>query len=151
MKKTALRLTGFVLVAGAIAHLVAIPLGPDAYEFLGAPAGLVQMASVGHPRAAITCVVIATFLLVLAAYAFSAAGAIARLPLLRTVLALAGAGLVVRGLAFVPLILWRPEVLGGLCGRCQGIDWFVIGTSVLCLLLGIGLLSGVRGDSAQPR
>jgi hypothetical protein len=127
---------------GAAAHLLAIPAGPDGYAMLGAPAGLVDMARVGHPRAALTCVAIAALLLVLAAYAFSAAGTIARLPLLRPVLAVAGTGLIVRGLAFVPLILWRPELLGGLCGRCQGIDSFVVGTSLLCMLLGACLLAG---------
>jgi hypothetical protein len=144
-----LRLSGLTLVAGAAAHLLAIPAGPDWYAMLGAPAGLVEMARFGHPRAALTCVVIAVLLLVLAAYAFSAAGAIARLPLLRPLLAIAGTGLIVRGLVFVPLILWRPGLLGGLCGRCQGIDAFVVGTSLLCLLLGASLLVGAV--AANPR
>ena len=112
-----LRATGFTLIAGAVAHLLAIPAGPEGYALLGAPAGLVEMARVGHPRAAITCAAIAALLIVLASYAFSAAGSIKRLPFLRPVLAVAGVGLIVRGLAFVPVILWKPELLDGLGGR----------------------------------
>lgn len=144
-----LRIAGALLLAGAAAHLLAIAGGPEWYAQLGAPAGLVEMARMGHPRAAATCVAIALLLGVLAAYAFSAAGTIGRLPLLRVVLAVAGAGLLARGAAFVPLILWRPELLAGLCGRCQFVDGFVIATSALCLFLGACLLAGLARP-AQP-
>jgi hypothetical protein len=144
-----LRASGTILLAGAAAHLLVIAGGAEWYAQLGAPAGLIEMASAGHPRAAATCVAIALLLGVLAAYAFSAAGAIGRLPLIRAVLAVAGAGLVVRGAAFVPLIFWRPELLAGLCGRCQGVDWFVIATSALCLFLGACLLAGAKAQGPQ--
>lgn len=146
---TPLRIAGALLLAGAAAHLLAIAGGPEWYAQLGAPTGLVEMARIGHPRAAATCVAIALLLGVLAAYAFSAAGTIGRLPLLRVVLAVAGAGLLARGAAFVPLILWRPELLAGLCGRCQGVDGFVIATSALCLFLGACLLAGLARPT-QP-
>lgn len=149
LTNTLLRASGTILLAGSAAHLLVIAGGPEWYAQLGAPAGLVEMARMGHPRAAATCVAIALVLGVLAAYAFSAAGTIARLPLLRVVLAVAGAGLLVRGAAFVPLILWRPELLAGLCGRCHGIDWFVIATSALCLLLGACLLAGAMATRPQ--
>lgn len=146
---TFLHASGAILLAGAAAHLLVIAGGPEWYAHLGAPAGLVEMARAGHPRAAATCVAIALLLGALAAYAFSAAGTIARLPLLRVVLAIAGAALLVRGAAFVPLVLWRPGLLGGLCGRCQGVDWFVIATSALCLFLGACLVAGAAATRPQ--
>ena len=149
LARNALHAPGTILLVGAAAHLLVIAGGPEWYAQLGAPAGLVEMARMGHPRAAATCVAIALVLGVLAAYAFSASGTIRRLPLTRAVLAVAGTGLVLRGAAFVPLILWRPELLSGLCGRCEGVDWFVIATSVLCLFLGASLLAGVVGLRPQ--
>jgi len=133
--------TGIAAVAGAVLHL-AIPFGgPDWYAFFGAPHGIVELARRGHPRPPITCVAIAGLLSVIAAYAFSGAGWIRRLPMLRVVLGAAGIALIARGLLFVPLILWRPDALARICD-CRSIDAFILLTSALCLAMGAGLALG---------
>lgn len=139
--KNYLLLVGVAACAGSVLHIAIIFGGPDWYAFFGAPRGLVEMARTGNIRAPISCVVIAAFLALLAAYAFSGAGVIRRLPLLRFGLASAAAILILRGVVFVPLIAWRPVTLSGICD-CRSVDGFVIGTSVLCLAMGIGYALG---------
>ena len=141
--RTGLLASGALLVVGALLHIATIFGGPAWYAFLGAPAGLVAMAESGSLRPAISCVVIAAILLICAAYAFSGAGVIRRLPAARAVLAVVGLGLLIRGLMFPPLVAWQPALLIGICGRCQSVNMFVIVTSALCLLVGAGLIIGV--------
>ena len=139
--KSYLFLVGVAASAGSVLHIAIIFGGPDWYAFFGAPRGLVEMARVGNIRAPISCLVIAAFLALLAAYAFSGTGVIRRLPLLRFGLASAAAVLILRGVLFVQLIAWRPVALSGIC-NCRRVDAFVIVTSVLCLAMGIGYAMG---------
>lgn len=139
--KTYLILAGFAGSLGAALHIAIIFGGPDWYALFGAPQGLVEMARDGNIRAPISCVVIAAFLSLLAAYAFSGAGVIRRLPFLRVGLASIAAVLVLRGVVFVPLIVWRPGALSGICD-CRSVDAFIILTSALCLALGVGYALG---------
>lgn len=134
-------LAGVAACAGAVVHIAIIFGGPDWYAYFGAPRGLVEMARAGNLRAAISCVVIAALLAVLAAYAFSAAGVIRRLPFLRIGLASIAAVLILRGVAFIPLIIWRPTALSGICD-CRSVDTFIIVTSGLCLAMGIAYALG---------
>lgn len=130
-------LTGIAALVGALLHIAIMIGGPDWYDFFGAPQGLVQMARDGNPRAPISCLIISGILFIFTAYAFSAAGLIKRLPLLRTITALIATVLILRGLIFIPLILLNPEMLSGICD-CRNIDTFIVATSLLCLALGIG-------------
>lgn len=134
---------GIVAVVGAALHIAILVGGADWYAFFGAPRRLVEMARVGNPRAAISCLVIAAILLTLACYAFSGAGVLRRLPFLRSALTLIAAALLLRGVLFVPLIVWRPGVLAGVCD-CQRVDTFIIVTSLICLGTGIGFAIGAR-------
>src|SRR4249920_843267 len=97
----ALLWSGAATAAGGLLHLAIIFGGPDWYQFFGAPPALVQMARDGQPRAAISCVAIASVLFAFSVYAFSGAGLIRNLPMLRTSLFLIGGGLLVRGILFV--------------------------------------------------
>lgn len=133
--------TGVAAAAGALLHVAILIGGPDWYAFFGAPQGLVEMARAGNPRAPISCLVIAAILLLFAAYAFSGAGMIRRLPLLRTVLVLIASLLILRGILFIPLVLWRPGALAGICD-CRSVDTFIVATSIVCLALGIGYAVG---------
>ncbi len=142
--------SGALALAGALLHL-AVPFGgPAWYTFLGAPPRLAAMAEAGSFRAALTCVVIAMVLLIVALYALSGLGLVRRLPLLRTGLAAIGVVLVTRGVAFIPLVLWYPRLLSGLCGRCEAINPFVVVTSALCLFAGVGFLLGAARPVANP-
>jgi hypothetical protein len=151
--KNYLVFVGVVATAGALLHIAILFGGPDWYAFFGAPQGLVDMARAGNVRAPISCLVIAAFLSLLAAYAFSGAGVIRRLPFLRLVLSSIAGVLILRGILFVPLILWRPGTLSGIC-ECRSVDAFIIVTSVLCLAMGIGYALGAlaaRNNSFKPK
>jgi len=141
-------LVGGAAFAGAVLHIAILFGGPDWYAAFGAPRRLVDMARAGSLRPAISCVVIAAALSVLAAYAFSGAGRMRRLPLLRPVLALSASILILRGLLFIPLILWSPATLTRICD-CQRVDFFIVSTSLLCLTLGIGLGLGALHARAR--
>lgn len=141
-----LLLAGVATSMGAAFHILIIFGGPDWYAFFGAPQGLVDMARDGNIRAPISCVVIAAFLSLLAAYAFSGAGVIRRLPSLRLGLASIAIVQILRGVLFVPLIVWRPGALSGICD-CRGVDAFIIITSALCLVLGVGYALGAIAAS----
>ena len=102
------------------------------------------MAREGQPRAAISCVAIASVLLAFSAYAFSGAGLIRRLPLLRLTLFLIGIGLLLRGIVFVPMAVWYPRVVARICD-CNGADTFAVTTSAICLVVGLGYTIGAFG------
>jgi len=144
---------GIAASAGALLHIAIIFGGPDWYAFFGAPQALVELARSGHPRAPISCLVIAGVLSVFAAYAFSGAGAIRRLPLLRLVLASIGSVLILRGLLFPLLILWRPDSLSHICD-CRSVDTFIVVTSAICFFMGIGYALGAvaaPNNSFKPK
>jgi len=155
----ALLWSGVATTLGGLLHIAIIFGGPDWYQFFGAPAGLVQMARDGKPRAALSCLAIASVLFVFAAYAFSGAGLIRRLPLLRTGLFLIGGGLLLRGIAFVPVAVWFPQLVARICD-CDGADTFALTTSAICLFVGLGYTvgafdmmrrSGEKGDAHGTR
>ena len=140
---------GLLCVAGALVHL-AIPIGgPAWYDFFGAPPALGTMAAAGLARPVVTCVLIAAVLFGIAAYAFSASGALRPLPGLRGVLFLVGLGLTLRGAAFPIVAMQAPWRLGQVCGRCDGFNGFVLLTSVLCLFIGMGFLVGAWRHEAR--
>lgn len=134
---------GFTMLAGAIVHVAIIFGGPDWYRFFGAPEQLAQMAANGRWYPVIACLAIATLLLVWAAYAFAGAGVIRPLPLTRTALCLIAAVLIVRGVVFIPVAVWRPDLLGTIC-NCRGVDAFIVVTSALCLGTGLAYAFGAR-------
>ncbi|MEO8103011.1 MAG: hypothetical protein ABI790_10810 [Betaproteobacteria bacterium] len=144
-----LRLAGIAASAGAALNIAIIFGGPDGYAFFGAPPGLIEMARSGHVRAPLTCLVIAAFLALLAAYAFSGAGVIRRLPFLRIGLGAIAAVLILRGALFIPLIVWRPGALAGICD-CRSVDTFTVVTSALCLAMGVGYALGAMAAIAAP-
>ena len=151
--KSYLFLVGVAALAGAVLHIAIIFGGPDWYAFFGAPRGLVEMARAGNIRAPISCMVIAAFLTLLAAYAFSGAGVMRRLPFLRLGLASIAVVLLLRGILFVPLVVWRPGALSRICD-CQRVDTFIIVTSALCLAMGVGYALGALAapnNSFKPK
>ena len=68
------------------------------------------------------------------------------MPLLRTGLFLIGGGLLLRGIAFVPLAVWYPSAVARICD-CHGADAFAVTTSAICLLVGLGYTAGALGVS----
>ncbi len=118
---------GWLSVIAAVLHIACIFGGPDWYRFFGAGEGMAQAAARGEWKPGIITLAIGTILLVWGAFAFSGAGVLPRLPLLRTGLIAITAVYLLRGLVFMPLHFWRP----------QHSDSFAIWSSAIVLIYGI--------------
>jgi hypothetical protein len=102
---------GGLSLAASLLHAACIAGGPSWYRFLGAGEGMARAAERGEPRPALITAGIAVVLAVWAAYAFSGAGLIGRLPLLRLALIAITAVYLLRGMVlFVPRALGRPDL-----------------------------------------
>jgi hypothetical protein len=122
-------LSGWTSIAAAIAHLACIFGGAPWYLFMGAPPGLVLAAERGNERLAVITVFIAIIILGWAAYAFSAAGLLRRLPFTRPALVAISAVLLGRGLSFFLFPVWRGW-------RPDLSQIFMIWSSLICLFMG---------------
>ena len=130
---------GSLSVVAALLHLAIIVGGPDWYRFFGAGEAMARAAERGSARPVIITLGIAAILLVWAAYAFSGAGLIRRLPLLRTALVAISAVYLARALVPLPMILARPNL----------VDPFLMWSSAIVLLYGLAYAIGTW--SAWPR
>jgi hypothetical protein len=119
---------GWLSVAAALLHLACIPGGPDWYRFFGAGEPIARAAERGMWMPHLMAAAIAAMLGVAAAYAFSAAGSIRRLPLLRTGLVVISIVYLLRGLVVVaPSVMSRPDLSAQ----------FMLWSSLIVLLYGI--------------
>lgn len=106
-------IAGGVLSALASAlHLAVIAGGPDWYRFFGAGEAMAKAAERGSMMPVVVTLGIATLLAVWAAYAWSGAGLMRRLPLLRTALVVISAIYLARGLLILPIALTVPYAGG---------------------------------------
>jgi hypothetical protein len=96
---------GVLSAAAALAHIAIIIGGPRWYAFFGAGKRMVRLAEQGAPSATLITLGIAAVLAVWSAYAFSGAGLLPRLPLLRLGLVVISAVYLIRGLVFVPAVM----------------------------------------------
>jgi hypothetical protein len=135
--------SGLAALAAGVLHLAIVFGGPAWYAFFRAPEPIVRMAGAGALYPTIFCLVVAALLVLCAAYAFSGAGLLRPLPFLRTGLVFVGSVFILRGVVFIPLLFLRPDVLARVC-NCNGIDTFLIVSSVICLATGIGYVVGSR-------
>jgi hypothetical protein len=110
MGRSLLIAAGWMSIVASILHLACIIGGPAWYRFFGAGEQIAQAAERGSLTPAIITAGIATILGIWAAYAFSGAGIIGRLPLLRTALVAISAVLLIRGLGFPLMQIWRPDL-----------------------------------------
>ncbi len=121
----------------AVVHFACIFGGPDWYRFLGAGERMARAAGRGDRYPSLITMAIATMLSIWAAYAWSGAGLIGRLPLLRLGLIVITALYLVRGLVFV-----RPSLFG----RPDWSESFLLWSSLIVLGIGglhlIGLVGG---------
>lgn len=123
---------GLLSAAAALLHVGVILWGPDGYRFFGAGEQMAQLAEDGSWAPALVSLGIGAVLAVWSAYAFSAAGLIPRLPLLRTALVLISAIYLLRGLVLVPaLIVNRGAVMP-----------FVLWSSLIVLVYGLAYAIG---------
>jgi hypothetical protein len=100
-----LKLAGWLSAAVAALHVMIVFLGPWAYRYFGAGEDMARQAEAGSLLpAALTLCIVAVFA-VFALYAFSGAGSVRRLPLLRTGLVVIGLIYTARGLGLIPELL----------------------------------------------
>lgn len=96
-------------VAASLLHIACIFGGPDWYRFFGAGEAIAQSAENGSWQPAFMTTIIAAIIMGWAIYAFSAAGYLPHVPLLRTGLILITIVLLLRSAAFFIDDLWLPE------------------------------------------
>jgi len=111
----------------ALLHVMVIFGGPDWYRFFGAGEHMAQMAEQGLWQPVLVTLFITTVLVIWGLYAFSAAGLIRRLPLLKTALVIISCIYLLRGLAAIPIMVIKPEV----------VDSFLIWSSLICFVYGM--------------
>lgn len=99
---------GALSLAAALLHLAVIAGGADWYRFFGAGEELARAAEQGSLRPALITLAVASILGLWAAFAFSGAGRLRRLPLLRTALVGISAIYLARGLLLVPVAIYLP-------------------------------------------
>ncbi|WP_293931555.1 hypothetical protein [Iodobacter sp.] len=115
-----------IALFGALIHWVAPLIGPDWYAFLTAPRWVVDSARNGTLEAPLSAVLIGFLMFTCAVYAFSGAGVMKRLPLLRTGLIVISSICLLRGLLLVPLLIRVPELLSAF-DIVGSVVWFVAG------------------------
>lgn len=130
-------LAGTSAFLGGLLHIIALLGGADWIHFFHAPPSVVESARQGTWLAPVSTLLITALMWLCSLYAFSAAGFVHRLPLLRTGLFVVAFICVVRGLIFFPLIMINPAWL-------KRLDTFEIVASVIWLAIGIFFALGLR-------
>ena len=131
-RNPALVIGGLLSVAASLLHIGCIIGGPDWYRFFGAGEQMATMAEQGSMTPTLLTLGIAVILAIWAAYAFSGAGLLPRLPLLRTGLVTISAIYLLRGLALIPaLIINRGDLMP-----------FVLWSSLIVLVYGLAYAIG---------
>jgi hypothetical protein len=100
---------GLLSAIAALLHIAIIIGGPDWYRFFGAGEGMARAAAQGRMMPTLITLGIAAMLAIWAAYAFSGAGLIPRLPFLRIALVIISSIFLLRALAVVPFLLIQTE------------------------------------------
>ena len=102
---------GMLSLTAALVHIACIFGGADWFRFFGAGDRMARMVEAGQWTPAVFAVGIAALLTLAAAYAFSGAGIIVRLPLVRTGLIVISAVYLARGLIILkPSAMARPDL-----------------------------------------
>ncbi len=131
-RNPALVLGGVLSGLASLLHIACIIGGPDWYRFFGAGEEIATLAEQGSVVPTLLTLGIATVLAIWAAYAFSGAGLLPRLPLLRTGLAVISAIYLLRGLALIPaLAINRGDVMP-----------FILWSSLIVLVYGLAYAIG---------
>ena len=139
---------GSFTAAASLLHVAMIVGGPDWYRFFGAGEQMARLAARGSIYPAIITAGIAAILGVWALYAFSGAGVIRRLPLLRLALALIAAVYLARGILGVPVVMLVDDPY---TNQLKAKMTFMIVTSAICIVLGLCYaLGAARVGRASP-
>ena len=140
MKKNKLLVFGGIL-SGLIAllHLLIIIGGSDWYRFFGAGEGMAQLAENGSTYPTLITASLVVILTLWALYAFSGAGIINKLPLLKPVLAAIAMIYLLRGIFGIPIVIYVDQPY---LNELEGKMVFMICSSVISFTCGILYLIG---------
>jgi putative oxidoreductase len=129
-----LLLGGVMSTLAAWLHIAIIMGGPDWYRFFGAGRDMVELAERGSWIPALVTLVMMLILQTWGLYAFSGAGLIRRLPLLKTALVTISTIYLIRG--FLPITVYVIDP--------ARINQLHISSSLVCLLIGGAYAIGTR-------
>jgi len=129
-----LTLAGVFTLVIALLHIGCIVFGGDWYRLLGAGEQMAQLAESGSSYPTIVTSIISFILLLWSAYAFSGAGLIIKLPLIKVALSLISIVLIIRALGFYFLMAIIPD---------NSLLFWII-SSAVCLLLGLVYAFGLK-------
>ena len=130
---------GVLSLLASLLHIAIIVGGPDWYRAFGAGEGMSRAAARGSIMPTLVTLGIASVLAIWALFAFSGAGLIRRLPLLRTGLVVITSIYLARGLALFPALIFRPDL----------VDDFIFWSSFV--VLGYGVIYAVGTVTAWRR
>ncbi len=128
---------GALSSAVALLHFVIIFVGAPAYRYFGAGERMARQAERGAIFPAVITLALTLIFALWAAYAFSGAGFIPRLPLLRTALVTIGFVYTLRGLALIPQVWFLVQSGGDILPRH-------LFFSAVFLLIGLAYLLGTQ-------
>lgn len=135
-----LKLAGILSFSAAFVHLMIIVGGGAWYRFFGAGERMAKMAEQGQALPTVITLAIAATLVVMGAYAWSAAGILPKLPLLKVGLALITLLYLLRGgLGFFALLVPEHSWVQ------QNTPMFWLWSSTICLAFGLVHLKGFLG------
>lgn len=103
--RTFLLIGGLFSSAIAVLHVLIVFVGAPAYRYFGAGEGMARLAEAGSWVPPLLTLALAFVFAVWALYAFSGAGLIRRLPLLKTGLITIGLIYFLRGLSIIPQVV----------------------------------------------
>jgi hypothetical protein len=118
---------GVLSIIAAILHIGIIIGGARWYRFFGAGEKMATMAEQGSWYPTVVTFVIASVLFSWGLYAFSGAGLILQLPLLKYALIAISTVYLIRGLAFIPALAFFPDK----------VDVFIVWSSLISLIFGL--------------
>lgn len=140
---SALKLAGVLSAVVALLHLVIIVAGGPAYRYFGAGEKMARLAEQGSATPTLITSGLTLVFGVWAAYAFSGAGLLRRLPLLRTGLITIGLIYTLRGLLLGPQMMWS------FSGHSAAVPPRQLGFSAVALFIGLAYLVGTQRAGAR--
>jgi len=129
-----LMLAGILTIVTGILFLAIIIGGAEWYRFFGLGELAASQVEQGEIKPHALTFVLGITLITWGCYAFSGAGYLKRLPLLKPSLVWITIIFILRGVAFVPAYLFQPEA----------VDNIIIVSSFLCLTFGLTYAIGLR-------
>jgi len=133
-----LQLAGVSSACVAALHLAIVFVGAPGYRYFGAGERMARLSEQGSPTPALVTGALTVVFGVWAAYAFSGAGLVRRLPLLRTGLLAIGVIYTLRGLLFGPQAVWF------FSGHRSQVPLRQLVVSGAALLTGLAYLAGAQ-------